>query len=527
VLKVLIADDEPGVGKLIHALIEWDKLDMESAGICQDGQTAWEAICREKPDIVITDIRMPNLSGLDLVRMASENKMDTQFIIVSGYRYFEYAHNALKYGVEEYLLKPIEEDELNQILDRIRKKKIQNPTMARIQQDMRHSRAILTQEFIKEIAASGEDGELQHQLCRKYNISLVGSFCSAYEIRVDRNRNTPRSYQQEAAIGEMLIKIVEQESSKLGITTVAAITEGLVIPVLFCWDYSAMQAVKMLSHNIIQRLREYFSVYMGFVPTLGMSRTDGLIPYYSTALWQAHIAVDERILCGCNQRIKWDNLSSSDANAEQILSHYRNDYMRAVEALRESDAGSIVRDCFNEAEKTGLRGNGYYEMASSLLHMLTESVAEQEVRQESNEWYENLYNITNVDSLILYMEERITSYMEEYRAHRLSVESRPVREAMQYIKANYNKKISLEEIADQFHFTAPYFSEMFKKQTGKTFTDYLTEVRMDRAKELLRDSNTSVRILAEQVGYKDVKYFSQQFTKQVGIKPSEYRRLYQ
>lgn len=118
-LKVVIADDEQRVGLLVRYLIHWEELGLEFAGQCCDGQSAWELIEQIHPDIVITDIRMPVLTGLELVQRTSEKYPQIRFVIISGYRYFEYAQKALKYGVIDYLLKPIDEDELNAILRKI------------------------------------------------------------------------------------------------------------------------------------------------------------------------------------------------------------------------------------------------------------------------------------------------------------------------------------------------------------------------------------------------------------------------
>ena len=105
-------------------------------------------------------------------------------------------------------------------------------------------------------------------------------------------------------------------------------------------------------------------------------------------------------------------------------------------------------------------------------------------------------------------------------------ERKPVLNAVEYIKKNYSQKISLEEIAEQGGFNMNYFSELFKKETGKTFTAYVTDIRMEEAKKLLRDTEIPVYEVAESVGYRDSKFFSQQFVKNVGIKPVEYRKLY-
>ena len=118
-LKVLIADDEYKVGFLVKKLIEWDKLNLEFAGLVQDGMTAYEKICECTPDIVITDIRMPRVSGLDLSQMTAENNGRTKVIIISGYSDFTYARQALRYGVSEYLVKPVLKQDLAEAVERL------------------------------------------------------------------------------------------------------------------------------------------------------------------------------------------------------------------------------------------------------------------------------------------------------------------------------------------------------------------------------------------------------------------------
>ncbi|MEG2731993.1 MAG: response regulator, partial [Clostridium sp.] len=118
-LKVIVADDEEKICQLIVKLVDWTSLGMEVAAIASNGIEAMEKIISLKPDIVITDIRMPGYDGLELIKRAKSEGINTEFIIISGYRHFEYAQNAIRYGVGDYLLKPIKKDELMDALKRI------------------------------------------------------------------------------------------------------------------------------------------------------------------------------------------------------------------------------------------------------------------------------------------------------------------------------------------------------------------------------------------------------------------------
>ena len=122
-LRVVIADDEPKVNLLLQKIVNWEALGFEIVGTAQDGIRALELIKKENPDLVMTDIRMPGCDGMELIRQAKEANPDVMFIVVSGYRQFEYARTALKYGVEDYLLKPVKADELTRLLKNIYEKK--------------------------------------------------------------------------------------------------------------------------------------------------------------------------------------------------------------------------------------------------------------------------------------------------------------------------------------------------------------------------------------------------------------------
>lgn len=159
-LKAIIADDEQKICQLIQKLIKWDEIGIEIVGTANNGLDAFELIFKHQPDIVITDIRMPGLNGLELIKKVKEHHLSPSFIIISGYRHFEYAHNALKYGVEDYLLKPIKKDELVATLVKISEHILL--TSGRLENELRmksilaNNRDRLRQHFISSIVLESE-----------------------------------------------------------------------------------------------------------------------------------------------------------------------------------------------------------------------------------------------------------------------------------------------------------------------------------------------------------------------------------
>lgn len=163
--SVLIVDDEFRIGMLIKKLIHWSELNMECMEVLDDGEKAVQMVHEKNPDIVITDIRMPRVSGLDLIRIISEeNKTNTHFIVISGYKEFEYAHQALAYGVENYILKPVNEEELNDSLKKIAQKiNAQNDFELKkkeFQETIVKSNKIIRQNFLKNIIDQKENSAM-------------------------------------------------------------------------------------------------------------------------------------------------------------------------------------------------------------------------------------------------------------------------------------------------------------------------------------------------------------------------------
>jgi len=277
----------------------------------------------------------------------------------------------------------------------------------------------------------------------------------------------------------------------------------------------------------MRRLREYFSVYRDYTPTLGMSSVMAQVENIQILLNEADRTICQRLLLGTNQRIKADTLPPVPQKVDKILNHCRGAYLHAVEVMNVQEIQNVIADCFQEAEKGQNEGKVYYRLCQELIALLKNNFANGDLTDATvEEWYEALFNITDETILKKTLSSEIVEYIATYRKKREEAESKPIRDVIDYIHQHYGEKILIEDMAARAFFNTTYFSELFKRQTGKNFSDYLTEVRISEAKEMLRDSRQNIGDIADKVGYKDTKYFTKIFTKLVGIKPSEYRKLY-
>lgn len=533
--RVVIADDEPKVSRLIRELIHWDDLGLQLVGMCPDGQKALSLIQSEKPDIVITDIRMPVVSGLDLIRSAFEEKLPIHFIVVSGYRYFEYAHTALKYGVEDYLLKPIDEEELNAALKRIcmeeNEKKQEKAYLSSMERKFSSSRYLLHREWAESLMNHLAQSSMQ-ECSAEYGLDFQPGIYLALAVKADRRPDVARSPEQEKMLQEKMIQAVEKNFRPLVSEFAVAPERAPKLFVLLNYTEQNRSAVQQQIFLFLTHLKNCANDFSGYTVSLGISSAGTDLEQAGPLLQEAQQVLDQRILEGtgiCLRSSGQKSLYRPQEQAAELIRLSGNDVLRAAGTLQPELLGSGIAGCFAEAERKAVPGCTYYALSGQLIESFLSGTGggkDEWLKSSCDECRERAENCTSVRKLREELTNGLSGVLRQWKAHLEEQERRPVQEAILYIRRNYAEKITLENAAAASGFNANYFSDLFKRETGRSFTDYLVEVRMDAAKELLRDSSKAVYEVAEAVGYKDSKFFSQQFTKTVGIKPTEYRKIY-
>ena len=533
--KVVIADDEPKVSRLIRELIRWDELDLQLVGICPDGQKALSLIQSEKPDIVITDIRMPVLSGLNLIKSAFEENLPIHFIVVSGYRYFEYAHTALKYGVEDYLLKPIDEEELNAALKRIcteeNEKKQEKAYLSSMERKFSGSRYILHREWAESLMNPTAQSLLSVSSA-EYGLDFQPGVYLALAVKADRQPDVARSPEQEKMLQEKMIQAIEKDFRPL-VSELAVVPEKAQKLLVFLnYTEQNQAAVQQQVFLFLTHLKNCANDFSGYTVSLGISSAAKDLEQAGTLLLEAQQVLDQRILEGtgiCLRNGGGKSLRRPQEQAAEVIRVKGNNVLKAAETLQPEQLANGIVGCFAEAEGETVPGCTYYALSGQLIETFlsgTGGEKDEWLKTSCDECRERAENCTSVRRLREELTGGLTGVLQQWKARLQEQERRPVQEAIRYIRRNYAEKITLENAAAASGFNANYFSDLFKRETGRNFTDYLVDVRMNAAKELLRDSTKTVYEVADSVGYKDSKFFSQQFTKTVGIKPTEYRKIY-
>lgn len=535
-LKVLIADDELKVCRLIQCLIDWKALGMEIVGIADDGMIACQMIQTHLPDIVITDIRMPGYDGLELIKNAKKLKEDISFVIISGYSQFDYAQRAIQYGVSDYILKPIRKKELENTLKTILMKK--NDREMQVQE----KEAIITQlssterklkgNLINELlldpskcAAFPSIEELNREYCANF-ISPYFQLICIYPIIGKEYSNIPVSNFLLAKIRDMLEDFFGS-FSEISI----ACTDGQV----FCLlngnenDFQTLKRTIKKIKNSLFTLRDVFS---GLNTVIALSSLKNNYREIGMCIREVEDALLEKIVHGSNSVIEYSKLTKSSLSPDDYVdAALRKELLLHIETLNTEGIQSLIlRLCQRLAAASHITGKFTYLIYKDLADTYFYGTkhfgiqADKEVLQE--QLLENFSDFCCVEEAFKFLSGEFIRLLKEWQDEKQHQNSKPIRIAKQYINEHYYEPLTLEILGEITELNPSYFSSLFKKETGSSFVEYLTDIRIQNAKQLLIKTTYGIIDISEEVGINNLKYFTKLFKKATGLTPTDYRRLF-
>jgi len=531
--KVLIADDEHRICSLISRLIDWQGLGLEPAGIANDGEAAYLLIKELKPDIVIADIKMPRLSGIDLIKRMWEENNNCKFIIYSGHKQFDYARNAFKYNAVDYLLKPVNKEELNTALQKICNMLAAERDEAEQLNDLKHKYEDNRRKLREMFLVSCIKGTNTHSLeiCRaEFRLGFGDGFYNAFILALDdyaatqeMNRHKNILSRIEAIFCDSLAHRFDEFVSVIIDNEIVALAyaEQVENTMLNKWEQAAFLDV-----------HQYITAFSGLSITMGTGSMQKGYPHLPLALETARQAVQSRILWGRNKIILHSKLHYRHTPPERLMSKTAKlKLVRSFEILDSDSFISWLNDLFAEFG-ADYHPSMLFDLCDEISDVFNDmiekilpdvSFAGGPLRQDMLGRVNNAGGIHEVQRAIRISVVTRLNYIAEQKS---ILDLAPVREAKQYIADHYMEQIKLEDIARKVYLHPAYLSTVFKKSTGMNFIDYLTGYRIEKAKELLSTTNDRVSDIAKSVGYIEPHSFSKRFTTLVGIKPTEYRRLH-
>ncbi|MCR5592084.1 MAG: response regulator [Lachnospiraceae bacterium] len=525
--KVLLVDDEPFILQGLRAVVDWNAEGFEVVRSCANGFEAYEYLKENSVDVILADIKMPEMTGIELLKRIREEKIsDAFFIILTGFKDFTYIQTALRYDCMEYMLKPVEKAELLGVLRKIAKVSDERDEEEESRQSM--EQAYLARNLMALLFAKYDEA----------NVSYVRNHLHmSDEIRyVDIEMSDFAETMEELEEGEMrgrqrkvfaAVRDYLKEEKDHCIFDVSHDEKSYDVGLIYC-DYFAAKR-NMSFDDFLVKMRESILSETGYNTTFFVGKSVPRIDAVSKSYTSACMLKSLEAFRNRKNIYYYDDEASYDTNSAVILKDIIDVLIKAISAddvaLIRSTVDSLYSELNRNMPSETVRLNVNY-LLFQLIHMASELDADlnQEeilrfIAEHSSE--EGILRGSNV-----HMASFCCDYAQYLLQLRKNVSGGVLLEIEKEVRENYADNLTLRDLGKKYFVNSSYLGQIFQKKYGQPFKDYLTSYRIGVAEELLTSTDLRIAEIAEKVGYKDNDYFLRKFIEANGCTPSKYRKMH-
>ncbi|SFE78074.1 two-component system, response regulator YesN [Paenibacillus catalpae] len=518
-LSIMIIDDEDLIRRGLEKIISKLNEEYVVVGSFSNGFEASQELDRLAPDVVITDIKMPYMDGLQFIEELRRRLPDTRCLILSGYNDFDYARTAMQYGVKDYLIKPVDKEELvanlAQIHEEIKAAKQEKVKEQLLSKKAQMSDLLLREQQLRRLLGGDKDAPIAVE---SESLSMPLLFEQYYAVLAVRASNQ--------GMKEQLLEWGRTKAST-GLESVAM--ESQIIALLV--PSPKEEETGRLAHKTALCLMNdlQFAAKGKFVIGIGgtFKGSDAAAAAYQEALALSYAGIYKREAFAIVTGKEGPNTPADPAFFTALM---EGEFSRALERLDADGIGTAVQHMFVEIERVRPSYADLVQFMANLLYtavqkvdgLLDELVKLTPPGVGVYQSVADFFNLTEMKERILHLLE-----LSLYRLASVRKEGNRVIETVkQLIQQDYDKELELTELSEKVFLNPSYLSTLFKQEMGQTITQYVLQLRMMKAKELLKKRlDLKVYEVGEQVGYPDSIYFNKVFKKMVGVTPKEYRNL--
>lgn len=527
--KLLIVDDDRFIREGLVQLIDWDDLGIEVVGMAEGGHEALRMFEERQPHIVLTDIRMPQGDGLELIERIRDKGWHTQIIVLSGYNDYAYVRQAMKFQVEDYLLKPVDANELTSIIKNCRE---WNLKQWRDEQLKRESFQLLRDNILLRWI----DNRIQpDQLGEKlsfleidmkdqdlFQVCII-SWKDWSEEELSRSEQQFRSF----AIVNCINEALEEEGRGIAFPN-----QNREIVCLLFGHSQQGSGLEAFAKDNLQWMRKIANLYAPALKTpwfctlgsVSVNMQSVHVSYDSALRLQDHIHLTEGPVCVDNATV------SRYDHATLFVSNHREQLLAALLARQRSVwAEAIGRDFQWAANQHDPLSAARYAAAEWIV-LVKQALKQKKLPPDEflakSLTVTRLFRRNDIGDIRNDLLQLLNELDEACRSNEPRKKKSIVEQAEKFVQSHYAMELSLQILAIRFNVNSIYLGRVFKEETGEYFSDYLTNIRLDKAKQLLETTHLNASEISERVGYADANYFSRKFKQTIGLSPTEYRNLY-
>lgn len=517
-IRVLIVDDEPFIRQGLKLLIDWEKHGCEVMGEASNGKEAIDIVENNTVDLIITDIKMPEINGIELIKKIKEsNHSNIKFIVLSGFYEFEYAKSAIKYGVKDYILKPIQKDELNHVLDEFQREFIKEQDhMSKIEKAKKASYEMSLNKLILGKADSGTIKNLNDELKPSDYIRFILIDIDFAKMSIDEKNDCRLKFYSK--IKELLHNEEENLICELD-DKKNMYSLGFIYDKKFLGDnvFDDREYINNLVYKLRKVIDHKFYVYVG----KNVSVIEELKDSYESASMLKIIDSDKNV-------IYYEDIYKESCRSEIIKKQYMDDLINSIEENSKEKIQKSIHS-FYDSFKDGLIDLEIIKINIDYLLFNLINI-EKDINGESNkEELMGLIELLDIENIISRdSSKNLENFSLNFAEYLNNLRKNSAKGILSYIdkeiSENYMEKLSLKSLSEKYYLNSAYLGQIFKKKYKVSFKDYLNEFRIEKAAEILKRSDEKIYEIAEKVGYSNNDYFINKFTQIKGKTPFKYRK---
>lgn len=529
--NIIIVDDEMLVRLGIKSYIENSSKEFYVADTFSNGKEALEYCKKNKPDIVLTDITMPIMDGLQLIEELRSMYNDIKIVVLSCHDDYKFIKGAFKLGAADYVLKyEIEENELIKLL-----LKIKNESLKFDMFDAEINRDEMKKNIFTEIMNLHEGEQLSKELndkvtkyCKRlfsYNIIVI--FIGIDDEYDDNYINVERNFDCSSAIS-----VIDEIFKRYGLGEIFHNDDRSFVGLISMKKEFSEKTIHEKLYYLVENVNKSFKEYFNSSISVGISKIYNSLSFSNKAYKQAKEAFEYRFYKGKESIIQYDeNIKFNDNIDNTFMKKFKNCIIDESNfSFNKKGIHTNIVHYFDYMRNNKINPIIFKREVNNILHSINIYLLDYYNTRIEEIIYNgkslNLYSLSEKINYENVMREYVIFFLEEVEK-RVDMESQSIlliNKIKKYIDDNYSEELRLQLVANKFHLNKNYFCQYFKRETNKNFIDYLTELRIEKAKKLLKLENLSSTEVAEKVGFNNVNYFVRVFKKVTGVSITEYKK---
>jgi len=530
--KVLLVDDEEEVRQGIRDRINWAQYDFEVIGEAENGREALNFFDESIPDIVLTDINMPFMDGLELTAEIKENYPTVKVVILTGFDDFKFAQTAIKYGVSDYILKPVLPKDIYELLGKLKDRLVseinEKKDIEKLRTHYMESIPVLRENYLVSMILGKTGTGSIYEKFNELSINIQGSWYAAAILKIDSESIVDANARKDIELKKFAIFNMSKDILSRSDSGEAFFHDDGIVIILGV-ECKERDTARNKMFSILDETRQSVKKYLGLTASIGLGKIVAGLDSIRESHLSSLTARSYKLILSGDKVIFVEDLEPGINSFFHLAQEKEESLISSIKFGVEADVSDSVDSLFSELSDSGASLKEYQLYFMEIISVLMKlarlfQIESSHVLPKDKSMYIEIDKFDSIAHAKSWIGELSLNLMKSISGKRIDAAQVLFEKAKDYINENYSDpELNVQKLSNHLFISPSYLCIIFKKRADETFLKYVMRIRLERAKELLLDNN-KIADVAEKVGYPDVSYFSYFFKKNTGQSPREYKK---